>query len=526
MRKIFLIHSFFFLVVVFFTQQIWPDILLLLAQLIYVPVIFLALIDQESIFKKWYPFIAAPAYIAVGIMMVFPSEWNGVLSLIYLLFTFYIAGYGLKRFFRRGFIRIEEFVIDCGFIFLAVGGMWFVAYEFGMDTGFSPLITWLTAIHFHYSAFLMLTFLGLLGRLGKYKLYPYIASFMIVLPWVMAVGISLSRWVELIGIFLYVVTVFVIIVYSIKVTYRHRLQHIFIVTSFSAVGLTIIFACLYVFSHSFSFHIVTIEWMLFFHGITNAILFGLLGCLGWLISIPQSSWIEPDFPLSPIRKKFIPETTRNHLTCLVDDMTIYEPFIRRESVAKTILDFYEHTIDYELRAKVYWQTWFKPFAFVYRQMSRFLKQINLPLSSQQVKMTGDIYPIDEGANGRQSVRAWVRKIKGETVFVALYSFHTDGVRTYMNIALPLPYTSMHGILAFNQHDENVELTSERKDETMKDAGIYLIIGKNGRFRLPLSETFDLKEIKQDRLEATHRMNICGIRFLTIHYTINKIINPN
>lgn len=136
-------------------------------------------------------------------------------------------------------------------------------------------------------------------------------------------------------------------------------------------------------------------------------------------------------------------------------------------------------------------------------------------------MTGNIYRVDEGVGGRKSVRAWVREIKGEIAFVALYSFHTDGVRTYMNIALPLPFTSMHGILAFNQFDQTIELTSERKDETMKDAGIYLAIGKNGRFRLPLTETFYLKEISAGQLKATYKMKICGVRFLTIEYKIEK-----
>src|SRR5699024_6547431 len=290
------------------------------------------------------------------------------------------------RFLHRGFIQVEEFVIDCGFIFLSVGGIWFLAYEMGIDTGFSPLITWLTAIHFHYSAFLMLVFIGLLGRLKKGVLYPYMASSMILLPWVMAVGISLSPWVELIGIIVYILSVFSIIIYSFRLAYVNRLQKTLVITSFASVGVTIIFAYLYIISHSFQYGIVTIEWMLIFHGITNALLFGLIGSVGWLLAIPSSKWEAPNFPLSLIRGKYRPSKEAIPLRGLVDDMTIYAPFIKEERVSQTVIDFYENTMDYQLHARMHWNTWFKPFAFVYRGISRLLEQINLPLSSKAIRM--------------------------------------------------------------------------------------------------------------------------------------------
>src|SRR5699024_4374339 len=156
MPRIFYTHFAFFIFITLWMENQWPSILLLLAQIVLIPVLFLVIVDEESSFKKAYPFFALPAYASLAWMSIFPSNWNGLLSVIYLLFTVYIALFGIRRFLHRGFIQVEEFVIDCGFIFLSVGGIWFLAYEMEIDTGFSPLITWLTAIHFHYSAFLML----------------------------------------------------------------------------------------------------------------------------------------------------------------------------------------------------------------------------------------------------------------------------------------------------------------------------------------------------------------------------------
>ena len=47
---------------------------------------------------------------------------------------------------------------------------------------------------------------------------------------------------------------------------------------------------------------------------------------------------------------------------------------------------------------------------------------------------------------RDNVRVWMRKIGDDTAFVALYSTHEKNGRSYMNIALPLPFSSMIGIL--------------------------------------------------------------------------------
>ena len=61
----------------------------------------------------------------------------------------------MKRFLQRGFTNTAEVMIDIGLLYMAMGGAWFFAHINGIATGFSPIITWLTAIHFHYSAFLL-----------------------------------------------------------------------------------------------------------------------------------------------------------------------------------------------------------------------------------------------------------------------------------------------------------------------------------------------------------------------------------
>lgn len=85
----------------------------------------------------------------------------------------------------------------------------------------------------------------------------------------------------------------------------------------------------------------------------------------------------------------------------------------------------------------------------------------------------------------------------------------------MNIALPLPWSTMIGILELHEKNGKLLLTSKRASTS--DAGIYLAFGNNV-FKLPLEEQFLLEE-KSDVLTARHQMRIFSVPFLTIKYKI-------
>lgn len=204
---------------------------------------------------------------------------------------------------------------------------------------------------------------------------------------------------------------------------------------------------------------------------------------------------------------------------LVNDMSIYQGDIDFSTLSPTIRDFYEKTSQYRLFAKVKWHTWFKPFSAIYRLFSRKVRQINLPLSSSEVEMTGDIIPVQEGLDGRNQPRAWVRKVDGEVCFVAIYSSHRTSGKTYMNIALPLPGATMTGVLKIEQFGEHLSLSSIKRHASQGDQGIYLSTRKGRLYKLPLHEQFIVEELHRGVLRAKHQMWIFGLPFLTIQYMI-------
>jgi len=501
-----------------FSTSPWPYGLLVVAQLVYIPVLLRMVVTETNWFWKYYPYFAIPAYTAIVLGQAISTRWEGWIAALYVLFTVYVALYGITRFLRRGFTNVEEVSIDLGLIYLAMGGGWYFAFAAGIDLGFSPLLTWLTAIHFHYSAFILPIFLGLTGRLYQSGLYRWAVGALLAAPMAVAAGITFSRWVELFSVLLYIYGICTVIWIVWKHSFATSLQKWLVRLAFSALAVTITFSMLYVLSNGFGVFAVTIDFMLRFHGVLNCVIFALAGIIGWSLAVPNPRFRRLAFPRSRIRGRRAAEEIGRvgEVRGLSDDLTVYG--LTSESVSPSLIDFYENTIDYRLYAKVRWHRWFKPFAFPYSVISRRTQQINLPLHSSEVEMIGGIYALEEGIDGRQRVRAWERKIGDQTIFTALYSQHETDGRMYMNIALPLPYSTMTGILELQAVERGLKLTSKRKDAA-SDAGVYLSFNDRDLFTLPLQETFFIQETAEGKVTATHKMWIFSIPFLTIDYSI-------
>lgn len=519
MRNFVLIHFLLFIVIAVFSKDPWPFLLLTIAQVFYVPVALRFIMKRKDRLSKYYFYLAIPAYISIALIQILAPDWAAFPAFIYFAFTACIALYGLSRFSHYGFAGIEELSIIFGLLYIALGGGWYFAYVADIDTGFTPLLTWLTGIHFHYSAFLLPIFIGLLGRLYKPRSYSFFTILLVAAPMVVAIGITFSRWIELFSVLLYIVGLAGMIAIAWQARYPNRMQKWLVVISFTSLGLTILFSLLYVLGNGFGLTSITIDFMLRFHGLLNCIIFALFGVLGWSLSVPTPVNKEPSFPISQVRGKQRVEqlgVSGKHRG-LVDNMKRYGI----NKVSPAIIDFYENTIDYRLFASVHWHRWFMPFAFLYSFISRKTEQINLPIHRNEVEMTGDIITLARDFDGRENVRAWIRKVGEQYAFIALYSNHQSNEgRNFMNIALPLPFSTMTGVLELHELDGDLQLTS-RKTNPASDAGIYLTSKFGMYFKLPLEENFVVREETDGSMTAKHEMWIFSIPFLTIDYKIYK-----
>lgn len=303
--KIAIINIVFLLLIALFRMNSWHFLILTIAQLVYVPLA-LHMVSRNELgwFARFLPYVSIPAFLSITLLQVTTNTpFDNAFALLYFIFTLMVAGYGLLRFVNRGFAHMEEFMIDMGLIYLAIGGAWFLAYEANIDTGFSQVLTWLTSVHFHYSSFLLPIVVGFLGRLYKSTLYKWIGTIILISPIVVAVGITYSIWIELLAVIMYIVGIYGLIILSFKATIQNTVQKWLIRISFAVLGISILFSLLYVFGNFSELFTITIDFMLRFHGVINCLLFALMGIVGWGIQIPPVIQRKLDFPISRIRGK-------------------------------------------------------------------------------------------------------------------------------------------------------------------------------------------------------------------------------
>ncbi|MGG3642841.1 YndJ family protein [Bacillus gobiensis] len=470
----------------------------------------------------FYPFAAVAATLAFLFDSVyFAAGW--------FLYTGLLALYGFQRLAERGFANLEETSIDAGYMYLVLGGFWFTAYvgEFEI-MNFGPLILLLTAVHFHYSAFLLPIFNGLLGRrLTSFRrVYTCVTWILLLSPLVIAAGISFSRQLEFISVFLYTASLYVYGFLVLKTPFSRRIAKRLVGFSSFILLLTIFFSLIYSFGVLRQQATFTIENMIWIHGLVNAVGVIVPALVGWSLEKPAAAYSFYGLPLSKIKgsgnigERFLEKenlVSEANCTGLVDQIADFysEDFKRTDPLIK---DFYDRTENYQLYAQVTWKGWFRPFLAIYSFFSKRMGQLYLPQHAEWEEMTGELKGVDSKQDGREKVRAWVRcNQHGEAIFIALYSKHSYQNETYMNVALPLPFASMTGILKpYGTKNGGLLLTSKRRKDGWGDEGIYL-----NKLRLPLEESFDLSTDGSQELSAVHRMWIVGLPFLTIDYIIRK-----
>ncbi|HHK5533104.1 TPA: YndJ family protein [Bacillus mobilis] len=513
------------------------EAIILLSILLFIPMSF-CIIDKKTrngsyvflykLVSLLYPIAAISAMLAFVTNQYF-------FALLWFVYTGIVALFGVSRLLERGWKPLEETAIDSAFIYLFLGGFWFFASVVKLSImHFSSDIVLLTAAHLHYSAFLLPLSAGLIGRKRekRSKVYDVIMFIIVISPMTVAIGITYSRVFEFFAVFLYLCAIYSYGIYVWRTKFNAISAKVLLIISSSTLMVTIMFSLIYSYGNLKHVLTITIAQMVWIHGVVNGIGVALPAFVGWMIEKSAPNYKYYGKPMSRLRgNTTVGEAFlhNRHLIDgkeykgLVDNMNdFHSEAFNVTKIPLSIIRFYENTIEYELQSHIKWNRWFRPLAFFYEKMSKRVGQIHLGMGGKWETMHGSIVGIIDEKDGREGVRAWLRKNDvGESIFVALYSKHTYKNETYMNIGLPLPYSNMTGILKLCNKSNVLIITSKLRSNGKGDEGIYL----HTRFftiRLPLAETFIIKERTGHILEANHRMWIFGVEFLEIDYEIKKI----
>lgn len=464
------------------------------------------------------------------ITFLFDIAW---VALVWWLYAILLTLFAIVKCLERGSRPLHELAIDSGFMYLSIGGFWLYASVAQLEImNFSQEIVLLTAVHFHYSSFIIPIVAGLLGRLSikNRSIFNMMLIIIIVSPLTVAVGITYSRLIEWLAVCLYFISLYTYGYFVLTTSFRNRVAKGFVVVSALILLVTISFSLIYAYGrlqHSFTISIETMVWI---HGVTNAFGVVLGALIGWILEkteMPYAYYGKKSsniFGSMIIGSSFLGKkqlVSNESYSGLVDNMKDYQsPHFNVNQLSPGIRNFYEQTENYTMQAQVQWSPWFSPFARLYILISKKTKQIHLGVHSEWQQITGKIVGVISEKDGRKHVRAWIRtNEQDETMFVALYSMHTYDGDVYMNIALPLPFSNMTGILRLENRSNQLVITSKAANDR-KDEGIYLCFSKLS-IMLPLSETFYIEETDEGELTADHQMKIFGKRFLRIRYLLMK-----
>ena len=234
-----------------------------------------------------YPIAAAAGLLAI-------ARPSGIVSaavaMVWLGFTLLSALHGLTRAFgaRR---RIEELSIAVGFMYLAVGGVWFVLWRSGIAImDFGEHVPLLTAIHFHYAGFASPILVGFVGRelrAAESHLWPiYVggASLVIVGPALVALGIAGVRTIEAPAAAILAAgtaTVAFIALAAVLRRVRGIPPRVLLALSCAAAIVAMTLALLYAVGNPLGISAIALEDMVRWHGAFNALGYVFCGLLAW-----------------------------------------------------------------------------------------------------------------------------------------------------------------------------------------------------------------------------------------------------
>jgi len=196
----------------------------------------------------------------------------------------------------------------------------------------------------------------------------------------------------------------------------------------------------------------------------------------------------------------------------------------------TIVDFYEHTTDWQLDVWSQWCPAALPFGWLLSLVfARRLQQLALPLRPLDVAhgMESRVVALRDDS-GAQLGAAWLRTLRstGQVVYSGWYGIAQLPAqsRRSLRVAFPLPNGSVTVFLRPSS-DASGSLLLTSPLERFGADGAYLIVRDNSARasvrRVPLAEQFRVYVDDRGVLRTDHALNLWSIPALRFHYRMER-----
>lgn len=273
-------------------------LLLLLAILVNTPLA-LSLIPNAEITSVWYRWalrLQPFAGLAVAWALLAADGWVAVLMAIpWLLFTGMLALSALLRLRRLPNLSTPERIRLAALLYLPIGAAWLLAYQMGIQPlGFTGIIVLLTAVHFHFTGFAATVWASVIGDMlpQPAPFYPWAAAGFVAATPLVAVGITLSPLLEIVGVVLLassLVGLAFVLYRAVLPTLTDRWAKSLLACAPLAMLAAITLAVIYGIGEYLQVQLLTIAQMVQWHGWLNAVGFVFCGLMGWRLALRRQT---------------------------------------------------------------------------------------------------------------------------------------------------------------------------------------------------------------------------------------------
>jgi hypothetical protein len=269
-------------------QTEWAATWLTFATLVIVPLALSVTTDVISHAPRLWRLASLAQPLAAIILTVSfsfdPNPITATLAIPWLIVTLLLAGLGLASLRQTGWASLDLFAKQLALMFIAIGGTWTVITRGGWrPLGFSSVIVELTAVHFHYAAFVLPILAGFCLREFPTKSTKLAVVGVLTGVPLTAVGITISPIVELFASMLVAISASIVAVAHLRLAVRAKSPAqllLWLISGMSLLG-GMALAALYAWAHFTGATWLDIPRMLPTHGALNAIGFAGCGLLAW-----------------------------------------------------------------------------------------------------------------------------------------------------------------------------------------------------------------------------------------------------
>lgn len=202
-----------------------------------------------------------------------------------------------------------------------------------------------------------------------------------------------------------------------------------------------------------------------------------------------------------------------------------------------VADFYENTSNYDFEVWSEWKGIFKPFGnLLYVIFSKRLQQLNLPQNSIDTAkgLKSEIIKLKDNKTKKTKWTIWYRIIKStnDVIYSGIYTTckNPNYEKPLLKVVFPLPNGNASVVMTKTvEKDGSLLLSSDGKK--FGDNGFYFTLTNEkgeywARFVKSMHEWIRVYVDDENVLRADHNLNFYGIRFLNLHYRMNKKVASN